>query len=159
MKTDCRVSLVACGFALLLWSGCAAPKFQQVTQIPAGHGLVYVYAIHEAVAEGTSLSHNGQKLCGLGPDQYVVHFPEPGTNSYGFRMGYFSRGGLIGMLLTQHDPEATQLRVEAGRTYYLRMIGAGMGASLWRVEESTGLAELQQCHPIEIEKNKRLAAP
>jgi hypothetical protein len=73
-------------------------------------------------------------------------------------MGYFSRGGLIGMIMTQHDPEATQLHVEAGRTYYLRMIGAGMGASLWRVEESTGLAELQQCHPIEIEKNKRLAA-
>ena len=63
------------------------------------------------------------------------------------------------MLVAQHDSEGTRLRVEAGRTYYLRMIGAGMGASLCRVEASTALPELQHCHPVEIEKNRRLAAP
>jgi hypothetical protein len=75
VKTDCRVSNLACGLAILLWSGCAAPKFQLVTQIPAGRGLVYIYAIHEAVPAGTSLSHNGEKLGGLGPTSISCIFP------------------------------------------------------------------------------------
>ena len=152
MKT---LTLLLAGCAALLGAGCAAPKFEPVTKVPPGRGVVYVYAPREAVYAGTSISHNGEKIAGLGPEQYFVHFAEPGTNSYGFRMGYFSRGGLVGMMLTQADPGATRVRIEEGRTYFLRMVGGGMASSLWRVEEATGFSEITNCHPIEIEKAKR----
>jgi hypothetical protein len=146
----------ACALVLFCCAGCAPPKFRAVTQIPQGRGLVYVYAPQGAVYAGTDLSHNGERIAGLGPEQYFIHFPEPGTNSYGFRMGYFSRGGLVGMMLTQEDPSATRLRIEAGRTYYLRMIGGGMNSSLWRVEGTTAGNEITNCHLVDIEKAKRV---
>ncbi len=156
MKTFKLAIILGCVAASVFFVGCAPSQFRPVTQIPPGRGLVYVYAPKGAVIRGTALSHNGEKIAGLGPEQYFVHFPEPGTNSYGFRMGYFSRGGLVGMMLTQSDPGATPLRVDAGKTYFLRMVGGGMGSSLWRVEDSTGLSEIDKCHPVEIEKAKRV---
>ena len=156
MKTLKFVIHLGCIIATWLGVGCAPPQFRAVTQIPPGRGLVYVYAPRGAVYQGTALSHNGEKIAGLGPEQYFIHFPEPGTNSYGFRMGYFSRGGLVGLMLTHQDPSATQLRIEAGQSYFLRMVGGGMGSSLWRVEETTGLSEIEKCRPVEIEKAKRV---
>lgn len=156
MKTRHSLPLFTSLLAVFACVACAPPKFQAVSKIPDGRGLVYVYAPPGAVIQGTSISHNGDKIAGLGPQQYFVHFPEPGTNSYGFRVGYFDRGGLVGMMLTQHDPSATRLRIDAGRTYYLRLIGGGMNSSLWRVEETTAKIEITNCHPVEIEKAKRV---
>ncbi len=103
------------------------------------------------------ICHNGGKLGSLGRDEYYVHFPEPGTNAYTFHLSFSDRGGLVGLLVKHQDPGATVVRIEEGKTYYLKLIGARAGASLWREEESAALPDLQKCHSVEVEKPKRLS--
>jgi hypothetical protein len=100
--------------------------------------------------------HNGAKLGRLGPDQYYVQFPEPGTNAYAFRLSFAERGGLVGLLLTHEEPGTTLLHIQEGKTYYLKLVGAHAGASLWREEESAAVPDLQKCRLVEVEKSKRL---
>jgi hypothetical protein len=141
MKNHSLLHVILCCAAMALaCGGCAtAPHFQPVTEIPAGRGLVYLYTENGI----NDIWHNDRKLGRLTPKHYLVHYPEPGKNSYGFRMGYLQRGGLIGLMLDQQDPAATTLNIEPGKACYLRMEGSGMSASLWRVEESTALPQLQ----------------
>jgi hypothetical protein len=148
--------VVLCALTALFASGCASPQFQPVAHVPPGRGVVYVYVPPEAPAQGVVM-HNDGKLGGLGPNQYFAHFPESGTNIYAMRVGFRERGGLVGLLLTHQDQDATRIRIEAGKSYFVRLIGIGANASLWRVDESTALAEIQQCHIIQVEKAKRVA--
>jgi hypothetical protein len=158
MKTT-PISFALLLLVLFFCASCAGPRFQSVSAIPPGRGLVYIYSVKGGVGRPNQLTHNNGKLAKLGPNQYLVQFVEPGTNIYGFHMNFYSRGGMVGLLVTHHDPEPVALPVEAGKTYYLKVLGAGLGASFWRMEEAEALQELQEmkpCQPVKIEKAKRL---
>jgi hypothetical protein len=59
-------------------------------------------------------------------------------------------------MLTQSDPTSTVINVQAGKTYYLRLVGQGMGSSIWRVDDETALEEMKHFEPDEVEKPKRI---
>ena len=71
-----------CAATAIICLGCASPTFQPASKAPPGRGVVYVYAPAEAIAQG-KVSHNGEKLGALSPNQYFVHYPQAGTNFMG----------------------------------------------------------------------------
>jgi hypothetical protein len=164
MKTNQRLfTLVFC--ALFLGSGCLSPRFKSTSIAPPGRGQVYIYSLKDVpVGNGlpgggglNHLTHNNAKLADLGPKQYLVHFPEPGTNTYGFHMTWASRGGLLGRMFLnqQDDPTPTLLSIELGKTYYFRTTGGGLHVSFLRMDEYTALQELLQCRRVKTEKAKQ----
>ena len=60
--------------------------------------------------------------------------------------------GLLGHMFLdrQNDPEPTVLSVVPGKTYYFKVMGMGLGASLWRMDEFTALQELQHCRLLKM---------
>ena len=149
----------AIAFTLLLVApflngGCAGPgpRFEAVSAIPSGHGLVYIYSLMDNPGGSNHLIHNNESLASLGPDQYFVQFAEPGPNTYGVQINQLTQGGglVIGLLVNLPHPQPIVLQVDPGKTYYLKVIGAGSAASFWRVDDATALQELQRCHRVEI---------
>lgn len=137
--------------AMLVAAGCAAPPFKPVSTLPPGCGAVYIYSLGDGP---NHLIHNDAKLAALGPNQYLLHFPQAGTNSYAFHQNWITRGGLVGHIFLNKvsDPEPDIIPIEAGKMYYFRAIGVGQRASLLRVDDSTAVEDMQHCRKVEIEK-------
>jgi len=149
----------------LFCAGCLGPKFESVSTIPQGHGLVYIYCVPaNGIAVGHRLMHNNAKIGLLLPFQYLVQYPIPGANTYGFWFNSLDRSSddetFLGLGYMIHgnkrpDPEPIDLTVKPGKPYYLKVIGQGLGSSIGQVDESIALHELQQCRKVEtIDANK-----
>jgi len=140
---------LGCGILLMLCSACSTPNFHPVAQIPPGRGLIYIYTVSPAGNRGYII-HNSKKLGALGPYCYLIDFPQEGPNSYGVPSNFFTRGGLLGLMVKDQAAEPTIVNVVAGNTYYVKQYGSNPDAELWRVDESDALPELARCHQVKV---------
>lgn len=136
--------------ALAVAGGCA-PRgrlFAPVTNIPAGHGLVYIYSLPGSSNGTNIITHNSNEMGSLRPNQYLINFPSLGRNVYDFSV---DRINVLALLVNYGQPSPTVLEVKLGKTYYLQIVGAGRRAAFWRVDPATALQELSACHLVETE--------
>jgi hypothetical protein len=139
--------------ALCLVGGCAAtgPLYEPVSAIPPGYGLVYIY--EDAGSGPVTINHDNKKLASLQAGQYLFHFADRGANVYSFPSDFFQRGGIFGAmgLVDFSRPQPVVLMVEPGKTYYLKVIGAGANVNFWRVDQEIGSRELLSHHRVDTE--------
>ena len=140
-KRHSIVPLAISTLLLALVVGCASrPVFAPVANVPKNRSLVYFYGPDDGSFYQCRIDYNGKRLTKLKPGQYFAHIPVTGTNSYTVEQDY--RPGLVGFMLDKPAADVTRIRMQPGRSYYVKALGLG---TLMRVDENTALSEIKQC--------------
>jgi predicted small lipoprotein YifL len=136
---------------LSMVGGCgpSGPLYTPVSTIPPGQGLVYIY--EDAGNAPVTIDRNNKELASLRAGEYLFHFADPGRNVYSIQSSFAQRGGVFGAMgiIDSGSIQPTVLTVDTGKTYYLKVIGAGWNIALWRVDQATGSQELPSHHRVD----------
>jgi len=132
-------TLLVTGLVFLV--GCASkPLFGPVTNVPADRAVVYFYGLPDSAPLPCRIDYNGKRLTKIKGGEYFAHMPRAGTNAYAVLTDM--RPGLVGFMLDKPEADVTRIRMQPGKVYYVKTLGAG---TLLRVDDATGSAEIQQC--------------
>jgi hypothetical protein len=132
-----RRLLAVIGLAALL-AGCATmgPAYQEVTSIPAGKAVVYIYRPPGFV--GSALSYL----------VYADQLPVVSLRNGGY-LPYFSQPGTVHFSAMTETESVALITVEAGGSYYLKgtvQMGLLMGRpKLQQVPDGVGRIEIVKC--------------
>ena len=125
-------------FVVFTMTGCASgPAFQQINDIPADKGLVYIYRTKPALLHGVGAAPdiviNDLRALRLEAGSYYPYFSAPGETTISAARTFSKR--------------SIKIDVHAGETYYVKA-GISFGSSspyIKSVSTKDGLEEIEDC--------------